>query len=139
MHLAGWVGERTRLARKLASADALLHCSTAETFGFAVAEAMCCGTPVVVPTAGGAGALAGAGYSEVYAPGDPDSAALAIQRLQRRDHTQLCQAALQAGQELGDIERHFERLFAVYAKAVRDKASEVRVREEQGAVVYGEA
>ncbi len=139
VHLAGWVGERTRLARKLASADALLHCSTAETFGFAVAEAMCCGTPVVVPTAGGAGALAGADYSEVYAPGDPDSAALAINRLLRRDRAKLCEAATLAGRELGDIERHFDRLFTVYAKAVRDKAAEISIPVRESAVAYGEA
>lgn len=139
VYLAGWLGERSLLSRMLASADALLHCSTAETFGFAVAEAMCCGTPVVVPAAGGAGALAGAGYSEVYAPGDPDSAALAIDRLLHRSHAQLCAAAAQAGRELGDIEKHFDRLFAVYAKAVRDKTAKVAVPVRQDVIAYGEA
>jgi alpha-1,6-mannosyltransferase len=106
----------------VASADALLHCSTAETFGFVVAEALCSGTPVIVPEAAGAGDLAAPEYAETYAPGDANSAADAILRLLERDRAALSYAALDAGaRRIGDIDSHFETLFAVYAQVARRK------------------
>ena len=125
VHVAGWVNDRARLARMIASADALLHCSTAETYGFVVAEALCCGTPVIVPDAGGAGDLAAAGYAMTYAPGDPDSAAQAILDLLGRDRGRLSVAGLRAARErIGDIELHFEKLFEVYKQAAHRKRAE---------------
>jgi alpha-1,6-mannosyltransferase len=138
VHVAGWVDDRATLARMAASVDALLHCSTAETFGFVVAEALCCGTPVIVPAAGGAGDLAGADYAETYAPGDANCAAKAILHLLRRDRASLSSAAFAAGrQRVGDIETHFERLFAVYAQAVLRKRAE-QVANEDRNIMAGE-
>ena len=131
VHVAGWVNDRATLASMIASADALLHCSSAETFGFVVAEALCCGTPVIVPDAGGAGDLAGADYAETYAPGDPISAAKAILRLLERDRVVLSPAALEAGRRVGDIENHFEKLFAVYAQAAQRKRAELAVNNNR--------
>jgi len=122
VHIAGWVGDRATLARMLASADALLHCSSAETYGFVVAEALCCGTPVIVPDTGGAGDLAAPGYAETYPPGDADKAARAILDLLARDRAGLSNAALDAGHHrIGDIDSHFKKLFDVYEKAVQRK------------------
>jgi alpha-1,6-mannosyltransferase len=122
VHVAGRVSDRARLARMVASADALLHGSTAETYGFVVAEALCSGTPVIVPEAGGAGDLAAAAYAETYAPGDSNSAAKGILRLLERDRASLSCAALEAAQRrVGDIESHFEKLFCFYAQAARSK------------------
>jgi alpha-1,6-mannosyltransferase len=126
IHVAGWVKDRARLAPMLASADALLHGSTAETFGFAVAEALCCGTPVIVPDAGGAADLAAPDYAESYAQGDAEAAGRAILRLLDRDRASLSAAALEAGhRRIGDIESHFEKLFAFYARAAQRKRSAV--------------
>ncbi|MCE4553096.1 glycosyltransferase [Roseateles cellulosilyticus] len=47
-----------RLARMVASSDVYVHAGDQETFGLGVLEAMACGTPVVVPEAGGLGELA---------------------------------------------------------------------------------
>jgi alpha-1,6-mannosyltransferase len=122
VHVAGREDDRARLARMVASADALLHCSTAETFGFVVAEALCCGTPVIVPDAGGAGDLAAPEYAETYVPGNANSAARAILRLLARDRAALSGAALEAGGgRIGDIAVHFEKLFTVYEHAVQRK------------------
>ncbi|MDE2133790.1 MAG: glycosyltransferase [Alphaproteobacteria bacterium] len=137
VHIAGWVNDRAKLARMVASADALLHCSTAETFGFAVAEALCSGTPVIVPDAGGAGDLAAAGYAETYTPGDPNSAARAILNLLQRDRRLLSGSALEAGQQrIGDIESHFDRLFAVYAQAALRKRAEPAENDDWNTVAY---
>jgi alpha-1,6-mannosyltransferase len=129
--VAGWVKDRAQLARMVASADALLHCSTAETFGFVVAEALCCGTPVIVPDAGGAGDLAAAEYAETYAPGDPNSAAKAILDLLARDRAVLSCAALEAARRVGDIESHFEKLFALYAQVAQSKRAEPAVNNNR--------
>ncbi len=122
VHVAGRVIDRLKLACMVASADALLHGSTAETYGFVVAEALCSGTPIVVPNAGGAGDLAGADYAETYQAGDINSAAAAILRVLGRDRACLSRAACEAGElRVGDIDGHFEKLFAFYAQAVKRK------------------
>jgi alpha-1,6-mannosyltransferase len=116
---------RERLASMIASADALLHCSSAETYGFVVAETLSCGTPVVAPDTGGAADLAAPDCAETYPPGDVHAAAAALLRLLGRDRAELSHAALAAGRErIGDLEQHFDRLFALYAEAVRSKAAE---------------
>ncbi|WP_457354431.1 glycosyltransferase [Roseateles sp. P5_D6] len=47
-----------QLARMVASCDAYVHAGDQETFGLGVLEAMACGTPVVVASAGGLAELA---------------------------------------------------------------------------------
>src|SRR5262249_29942127 len=59
VHVAGQIEDRVLLARRVASADALVHGCGSETFGLSIAEALCCGTPIIVPEAGGALDLAG--------------------------------------------------------------------------------
>jgi alpha-1,6-mannosyltransferase len=132
------VDDRATLARMVASADALLHCSTAETFGFVVAEALCCGTPVIVPDAGGAGDLAAAEYAETYAPGDTTSAAKAILDVLARDRAVLSCAALEAGRRVGDIESHFEKLFALYEQIALRKRAEL-VANDDRVIMVGES
>ena len=65
----------------MASADALIHGSAAETFGLVLAEALCSGTPLVVPDAGASATFAGPGYAETYRAGDAADGAAAILRL----------------------------------------------------------
>jgi alpha-1,6-mannosyltransferase len=140
VHVAGRVADRARLAAMVASADALLHGSTAETYGFVVAEALCCGTPVIVPRAGGAGDLAASDTAESYAPGDAKDAAQAILRLLARDRAVLSDAALAAGkQRIGDIENHFEKLFAVYAEAVRRHRAAQTATDDRDVMAYEHA
>lgn len=116
IHLAGLTRDRPLLARAMASADALLHGSAAETFGLVVAEALCAGLPLIVPDAGGASEFAGPAYAETYTAGRPEACASAIERLLARDSTTLKQAARQAAstQVLSQTD-HFDRLFTTYA------------------------
>jgi alpha-1,6-mannosyltransferase len=131
VHVAGWVEDRTTLAAMIASADALLHCSSAETYGFVVAEALCCGTPVIVPDTGGAADFAAPEYAATYPPGDADAAAAAIIALLSRDRATLSRAALDmAAGRIGHIDSHFEKLFELYGEALRRKRSERTAENE---------
>ncbi|CAI9121265.1 glycosyltransferase [Brytella acorum] len=114
IHVAGRVDDRPRLATMMASADALFHGSTAETFGFVAAEALACGTPVIVPEAGGAGDIAAPAYAQTYAPGNARKAADAIIRFAERDRITLSTCAREASARIGTIDHHFEKLFSLY-------------------------
>lgn len=123
VHVAGLVPDRALVARMMASADAVIHGSGCETFGLSVAEALCCGAPIIVPDTGGAYDFAQAEYAEVYPLGDADGAAQAIIRLFARDRGTLALAAI-AGAEsrIGTADAHFDRLFALYESLVRQRA-----------------
>ncbi|MAQ18529.1 MAG: glycosyl transferase family 1, partial [Sandaracinus sp.] len=101
----------------LASADALLHGSAAETYGLVVAEALVSGLPLVVPDRGGAADLAAPAYAETYPAGHPEAASRAIHRLLDRDPTELRAAALSGAQaRVRSVDAHFDALFARYAR-----------------------
>lgn len=117
VHIAGITRDRDLLSRVLASADALLHGSAAETFGLVVAEALCAGLPLIVPNAGGASELAQPAYSETYPAGHAEDCAAAIERLLQRDPSQLKSACREAARThvLSQTE-HFDRLFDCYER-----------------------
>lgn len=120
VRVAGPVHDRQRLAGIMASADALLHGCGSETFGLAVAEALCSGTPVIVPDSGGAADLAASGGSEIYSAGDAAAAADAILSLLARDRAQLSRAALANAQaRISSVEQHFENLFRFYETLIK--------------------
>lgn len=124
VHVAGQIHDRTRLAACMASADALIHGSASETYGIAVAEALCSGTPIIVPDAGGAADFADPTVGESYPAGDAHGAAQAILRLLARDNTDLRRAAeTMAAAKIGNADGHFDALFALYEKLVREKSS----------------
>jgi len=122
VHVAGWVGVPDQMARVLASADALVHGSAAETYGMAVAEAICAGVPVVVPDRGGAAALCGPGHGEQYRAGDAEGCAQAIERLLRRDPIALQAGCRTAARSIASIDDHFDGLFELYARMVGARA-----------------
>lgn len=130
VHLAGWLKDRETVARTLASADVLLHGSSAETYGFAVAEALCCGTPVVVPDSGGAADLAEAEFAENYTPGDAKDGARALLKLLSRDRaTMSAAAARSAAARIGDLNSHFDKLFALFEEALRHQSVTISARQ----------
>ncbi|WP_245562512.1 glycosyltransferase [Nocardia araoensis] len=86
----GHLTDRTAMAALVAAADIAVFPSPAETFGLAVLEALACGTPVVVPTAGAARELVGDPGSGLVCDGTPRGLAdgvralLALPAAQRR-------------------------------------------------------
>lgn len=73
------------LAQWLASADALVHAGSSETFGLVIVEAMACGRPVVGVRAGAVPELVDEQVGELAEPESAASMARAIGRLYERD------------------------------------------------------
>jgi alpha-1,6-mannosyltransferase len=115
----GFEKDRMKLVTALASADVLLHGCPYETFGFAVAEAMSVGLPVVVPDGGGAGELAHGACSERYSPGDVDGCVAAITRLLAREPESLRRGALRAAEAFPSIYEQFAKTYEAYAELLR--------------------
>lgn len=123
VHVAGQINDRDRLATLIASADALIHGCASETYGLAVAEALCSGTPVIVPDAGGAHELADPACGQIYRTGNALSAADAIGALIARSRDTLSRAAIHAANaRIGDITEHFEKLFNYYQCLIEEKS-----------------
>jgi alpha-1,6-mannosyltransferase len=124
VHVAGKIGDQARLAAVIASADALIHGSAAETFGLVLAEALCSGTPVIVPDAGASATFAGPGYAETYRPGDANDAAAAILHLMGGDRAAQSRAALAAADaRVFTVEQHFEKLFEIYGRIAATRST----------------
>ena len=108
----------------MASADALIHGSAAETFGLVLAETLCSGTPLIVPDSGASATFAGPGYAETYRAGDATDGAAAILRLLDGDRAaQSRAAAAAANAQVFTVEQHFEKLFNIYERIVSERST----------------
>jgi alpha-1,6-mannosyltransferase len=119
VQFAGFLKDKEKLAEALGSADALVHGCPHETFGIAIAEAIACGTAVVVPNEGGAAELAAPAFSETYRAGDAEGCAAAVRRILARD---VRGAAIEASRNILGTREHVERLVARYDELVRAKS-----------------
>jgi alpha-1,6-mannosyltransferase len=81
--------EPARLARALASCDALVHAGDQETFGLIAIEAMACGLPVVVVGVGCIRELVDTTVGELIDRPDAQQMAAAVDALFRRDRAQI--------------------------------------------------
>jgi alpha-1,6-mannosyltransferase len=122
VQFAGFSKDKDALADAISNADALVHGCPHETFGIAIAEAIACGTPVVVPDEGGASELAAPAFSEKYRAGDVEGCAAAVKRLLSRDHHELKRAAIAASSSILSTRQHVERLLARYEALLRAKS-----------------
>lgn len=128
VYFAGLTRDREQLARALASSDALLHGSSAETFGLVVAEALCAGLPIIVPDAGGALEFAGETYAESYRAGDAIGCAAAARRLLQRDRELLREASSKASEtRVLSHNQHWGRLFESYGALLETAAEKVKM------------
>jgi alpha-1,6-mannosyltransferase len=110
---------REEMARVLASADLLLHGSSAETYGMTPAEARASGLPIIVPDDGAAIDQLTPGAGLAYVAGDPASVAdTVVDAIDRLDA--LRAGALADSAQVREMDRHFEELFALYEALVAD-------------------
>jgi alpha-1,6-mannosyltransferase len=115
VRLMGQIADREQLARILASSDAMIHGSRAETFGLVASEGLASGIPLILPSEGGCTDAADPAWAELYEPGNPGAARDAIHRLLTRNPDQLRVAAIGARRtHISTPAQHFERLFSLY-------------------------
>ena len=73
--------DRARLARLLASCDALIHAGRHETFGMILVEAMACGLPVIAVRSGAVTEIVDAQIGRIATPDDARSLADAVRSI----------------------------------------------------------
>jgi alpha-1,6-mannosyltransferase len=120
------VYDRERLARIMASCDALIHGSEAEPFGLVASEAMAAGLPLIVPDTGGCAEVADPMSAELYTARDAEAGAEAIQRLFARDPAMLRRAAITAAGRVRSDREHTIELMRYYAELVATKKARLR-------------
>ncbi len=117
VHALQPIRDRPLLARVMASADALIHGSAAETFGLVASEALASGLPLILPDEGAVADIAEPRFAELYATGNARAAADAIERLLDRDQAALYAASRAAAVRARTLDDHFDDLFAAYRQA----------------------
>jgi alpha-1,6-mannosyltransferase len=106
--------DSVQLAQWLASADALVHAGTRETFGLVILEAMACGRPVVAVRAGAVPELLDERIGLLADPNDALSLADAIAALYACDLDALGRSARQHVLQHYTWQRVFQHQLAVY-------------------------
>jgi len=117
------------LARWIASADALVHAGTRETFGLVILEAMACGRPVVAARAGALPELVDEHVGALAEPGKAESLAEAISALYERDLAAVGANARARVLRQFTWQKTFQRQMAVYGSLLTGRAA-VGPREE---------
>jgi alpha-1,6-mannosyltransferase len=108
-------GDSLELAGWIASADALVHAGTKETFGLVILEAMACGRPVVAARAGAFPELIDDSVGLMAEPHDAASMADAIAALYDRDLEELGAAGRARVLRQFTWQRAFHAQLAIYA------------------------
>jgi alpha-1,6-mannosyltransferase len=122
LHLLAPIAARSELATLLASADALLHGSDAETFCMAAAEARASGLPIIAPDLGAASDHCIRGAGELYEAGNSAAAARAILKTISNLQEQRTKASVRAS-NVGTMDDHFSRLFYIYERQAMRRAA----------------
>lgn len=108
--------DSAELARWIASADALVHAGTQETFGLVILEAMACGLPVVAARAGAFPEFVDESVGVLAEPDSASGMAQAIASLYERDLEAIGLAARERVLRQFTWQRAFYALFGAYAR-----------------------
>lgn len=140
VRLLGQIGDREELARILASSDAMIHGSRAETFGLVASEGLATGIPLILPSEGGCTDAADPAWTELYQPGNPIAARDAINRLLNRNPDRLRVAAIGARHtHISTPAQHFEQLFRLYSNSTPPVITQVPAHAGDGMAVRAAA
>ncbi len=122
----GFVSNRAKLARALASADLYVSAMADETFGISVIEAQACGLPVIGVAAGAMPERVPQGTGMLVPVDDPQALADAVVTAWRGDHRKMGEAARHHVEGRFAWDQTFESLLKdVYPKAL--KAARLRM------------
>jgi hypothetical protein len=77
----------------------------------------------VVPDAGGAAENADALCSEIYRNLDAEACATAVERLLRRERSDLRARSLEAASRVPTLQQHFSQVLATYDELLKERAS----------------
>jgi alpha-1,6-mannosyltransferase len=117
------IADRDRLARMLASADALIHGCEAETFCMVAAEGAASGLPLILPDRGGAADHYRPGSGIRYAACDVRDLTERLTAFLGEDIIRHRQRAAASAPAVRLMDAHFDDLFAVYERAVARAAA----------------
>lgn len=120
------------VARALASADAMLHAGTRETFGLVAQEAMASGLPVVAARAGALKETIPLGAGILCRPRDPADMARAVAELFLNDPAAMGRHARRHVERHYDWDRVIGDLSQHYATLVGGEARPAAARAERG-------
>ncbi len=129
--------DSVELAEWLASADALVHAGSNETFGLVVLEAMACGLPIVGTRAGAIPEFVDENVGMLAAPHDANSMAEAITALYERDLVALGRTARARVLAHHTWNQAFQQLLTTYASLSRSAAYGID-RQRTAAVTDGQ-
>ena len=113
----------TRLARLLASSDALIHAGRHETFGMILVEAMACGLPVVAVRSGAVTEIVDVQVGRIATPDDVQSLAEAVRSIFASDRDALAAFARARAERDYLWQNTLPRLVARYAELARVKSN----------------
>ncbi|HEY6893050.1 MAG TPA: glycosyltransferase [Rhodanobacteraceae bacterium] len=114
--------DQARLARLLASSDALIHAGRHETFGMILVEAMACGLPVIAVRSGAVTEIVDREVGRVATPDDARSLADAVRSIFAADRDALGASARARAERDYLWQNTLPRLVARYAELVRARS-----------------
>lgn len=115
------LSDRGKIARLLASADALVHGCEAETFCLVAAEARASGIPLIVPDRGAASDQMIPNVGALYRAGSEISLGRALERFIDRG-PEFQRAAAARASRVRSMDEHFADLFGRYEELTRARA-----------------
>lgn len=121
------------LAQWFASADALVHAGTKETFGLVILESMACGRPVVGVNAGAIPEFVDDSVGILASPNSPTSMAEAIAALYERDLEEMGAAARARVLQRYTWDHAFHAQTLAYSSMVSSRRARVMSAEIAGA------
>jgi glycosyltransferase involved in cell wall biosynthesis len=114
----GRISDQELLAKYYSLADITVLTSKRETFGMAVAESLCCGTPVAAFLSGGSESIAIDEYCSFAEFGDTDALQKALHKLQKNEKSK--EEIARAAKEKYDSRIMAEQYIKIYEKIIEE-------------------
>ena len=111
---------REKLAELYSQADAFVLLSKQETFGLVTAEALSCGTPVVVFNNTASPELVGEGCGYICPDGDIDAVIRGIRMIKKNGKGKYSKKCVEFSHQMFDDKKNIEKYYNVYRKMTEE-------------------